>query len=424
MRRHLHFDCFSGISGDMTLAAMIELGAPEETLRSALDSLDLPGRLVVSRVDRQGFAATKVDVETPAENTHRHLRHILEILDRAAITRPARELAERMFRRLAEAEARCHGTTVEKVHFHEVGAVDSIFDFVGVAVAFDWLGPERVTSTPVPTGSGWVTCEHGRIPVPAPAVVELLTGVPLATSPARGELTTPTGAAILAAAVDEFVESPPLTVRRVGLGAGSRDLERQPNLLRLLWGESADAAKSTDADGAAGTPAASVLTTSTKGDDRYADSVWQLETNIDDQSPEIIGHCFDLLLAAGALDVYAIPIHMKKSRLGTLLTALCDDERLARIEATIFRETGTFGIRKRRVGRSTLARRHVEVATDWGTVRGKLGWNHDVRVASPEYEDCARIAREHGVALRDVYRQAARALDERIESPSPAEATS
>jgi len=269
---------------------------------------------------------------------------------------------------------------LEKVHFHEVGALDSLADIAGAAIGLDLLGAERFTSRSVPTGSGMVQCAHGLMPIPAPGTAELLKGVPLAASPIKAELTTPTGAAILTTVVREWTDQPVMTVERIGHGAGRRDFPDQPNLLRLFVGTTE-------------TPAES-------------DQVWVLETNLDDLPAEVIGYCYELLLAAGALDVFSTPIFMKKNRPGVLLSVLAAEGVRAAVEAILFRETGTFGIRRHLVQRHKLRRRACTVTTPWGPVQGKLGWlEGGPQVFTPEYEDCARVARQHGVALREVYVQ-------------------
>lgn len=382
MARQLHFDCFSGISGDMALGALLDLGVPEGVVQEVLATLGLEGRLVVEKTRKAGFAATRVTVETPQQHAHRHLSHILKILDQGTMTEGARSLAKEMFEKLGEAEAASHGIPIQKVHFHEVGAVDSIFDFVGVAVAIDWLKPDKVTCRPVPTGNGWVQCDHGNLPVPAPAVARLLAGIPLASSPISSELTTPTGAAIVATLAREFIEFPSCTIEAVGVGAGTRDFAEQPNVLRVILGVTEPSA--------------------------VEDRVWQLETNLDDATAETVGYCLERLFEAGALDVFASAIQMKKNRPGVMLTVLCQESEVPTMERIVFRETGTFGIRKFPVQRSKLSRESRAVDSPWGPVQGKLGWNQEVRIFTPEYEDCARIAREHGVALRQVYREVLR----------------
>ncbi len=384
--RAVHFDCFSGASGDMTLAALLDAGVDASAVRAGLDSLGLPITLHVEKVRKGGFAATRVVVDAPEEHEHRHLPDVEAILARGRLTAPQLDLARRIFRRLAEAEAAVHGIAVDRVHFHEVGALDSIADVAGVAIALDLLGAERVTSRPVPTGSGMVKCAHGMMPVPAPATAELLRGVPLAATSIKGELTTPTGAAILATVVQEWVEAPAMTVERIGVGAGTRDLLEQPNVLRLFVGQASPGCQPGGANPA------------------ERDQVWMLETNLDDVSPEVIGYCFEELFSAGALDVFTVPIQMKKHRPGVLLSVLAPEAALAKLESILFRETGTLGIRRSAFERHKMQREAVTVETPWGPVKGKRGWRDGgPDVFSPEYEDCARVARQHGVPLREVY---------------------
>ncbi len=385
--RVAHFDCFSGISGDMTLAALLDAGVDAGAIRSGLDSLGLPIRLEVEKVRKGGFAATYVHVEAPEEENHRFLPQVEDILGRGSLTDRQRDLALRIFRRLAEAEAAAHGLPLDRVHFHEVGALDSIADIAGVAIGLDLLGVEKITSRSVPTGSGMVKCAHGLMPIPAPGTAELLKGLPLAPSAVKAELTTPTGAAILATVVQEWIEQPVMTVERIGHGAGRREFAEQPNLLRLFVGTVETLAAS--------------------------DRVWMLETNLDDLPAEVIGYCYDLLLAAGALDVFSTPIFMKKNRPGVLLSVLAAEAALPALEEILFRETSTFGIRRYPVSRHKLNRRPHTVSTRWGPVQGKLGWLEGrAPVFAPEYEDCARVARQHGVALREVHAQAKQAYQQ------------
>jgi pyridinium-3,5-bisthiocarboxylic acid mononucleotide nickel chelatase len=378
--RTLHFDCFSGISGDMTLAALFDAGVDPNPVIAALDSLGLPITVEIEKVKRNGIAATYVNVVAPDQEDYRFLPDVEAILAKGSLTAGQRELALKIFHKLAEAEAAVHGMPVEKVHFHEVGALDSIADIAGFAVAFTMLGVERVTCRSVPPGSGTVKCAHGLMPVPAPATAMLLRGMPLASAPVTGELVTPTGAAILATVVTEFTDQPEMTIERIGCGAGKRNPIEQPNILRVFIGESAAKAGAGETD-----------------------TVVVLETNLDDVSPEIIGYCFERLFAAGALDVFAVPIQMKKNRPGVLITVLAEPRDVAALETILFRETGTFGVRRHQVSRNKLNREQVTVATPWGPVRAKKGWRGTFAIVTPEYEDCARVAREHGVALREVY---------------------
>jgi uncharacterized protein (TIGR00299 family) protein len=400
-----HFDCFSGISGDMTLAALIDAGVDAEAIRQAIASLGLPIHVEIEKVRKGGFAATFVRIEAQEEKSHRFLPEVEDIIGRSSLTDRQQQLARKIFRRLAEAEAVVHALPIEKVHFHEVGALDSIADIVGAAVGLDLLGAERYTSRSVPTGTGTVQCAHGLMPIPAPGTAELLKGVPLASSSIKAELTTPTGAAILTTIVREcskpaeqpWVESPVMTVERIGHGAGRRDFPEQPNLLRLFVGT------------------AIVPSPQRQRGDLDSDQVWVLETNLDDLPAEVIGYCYDLLFAAGALDVFSIPIFMKKNRPGVLLSVIAPEEVLPALEEILFRETNTFGIRRYPVDRHKLQRRAVAVKTPWGPIQGKLGWT-DGRPAifTPEYEDCARVARQNGVPLREVYQQARTAFAEQL----------
>jgi uncharacterized protein (TIGR00299 family) protein len=382
--RIAYLDCFSGISGDMTLGALVDAGVDPGAIQGAVAGLGLPAELTFETVSRRGFRATHARVTAPVEHVHRHLHHIEKIIAAAALEPAAAELARRIFRRLGEAEARSHGIPIEKVHFHEVGAVDSIVDIVGSAVGFTLLGVDRVCSRAVPTGSGWVQGAHGRMPVPAPATAELLKGIPVESTTITMELTTPTGAAIVASLATQFGPMPPMTIQAIGLGAGTRDLEAQPNVLRLFVGEA----------------------TSALG----ADQVWVLETNLDDLPGEVVGYTTARLLEAGALDVFLTPVLMKKNRPGQVVTVLCDEPRIPELEAILFRETTTLGIRRYSVQRRKLERAAAQVETPLGTVQGKLGWLPGQEPAfSPEFDACARIARAQGIPLREVYRAAAEA---------------
>jgi uncharacterized protein (TIGR00299 family) protein len=383
--RVAHFDCFSGISGDMVLGAVIDAGVPADAIRAALASLGLPITLEIERVKRNGIAATKVNVVAPDQEDYRFLPDVEAIIARGQLTDRQRELALAIFRKLAVAEAAVHGMPLERVHFHEVGALDSIADIIGSAVGLDLLGAAKFTSRPVPPGSGSVKCAHGLMPVPAPATAELLKGVPLAASAVKGELTTPTGAAILTTVVGEYTDSPVLTVSAIGRGAGTKDFFEQPNILRLFVGEAS----------AHGRPPV--------GADE-CDTVWVLETNLDDVPAEVMGYCVEALFAAGALDVFSVPVQMKKNRPGVLLSVLADAGAVPALEAILFRETGTFGVRRHRAERSKLRRETVAVRTQWGEVKAKRGWRGDgFEILTPEYEDCARVARQHQVPLRVVY---------------------
>jgi uncharacterized protein (TIGR00299 family) protein len=367
----------------MMLGALVDAGADLAAIQSGIDSLGLPScRLEAQEVKKKGFRALKVNVIHEPEHKHRHLHHITAMIDASCLSPPQKDLATRIFTRLAEAEAKVHGTTIQKVHFHEVGAVDSIADVVGSAIGLDLLGVERLICSPVPTGSGFVEIAHGRVSIPAPATAELLQGVPLAPSAVQAELTTPTGAAIVATAAASFGPLPAMRIERIGYGAGTRDLETQANLLRLIVGHTDEAFES--------------------------DQVWMLETNLDDVSGEVIGHTTALLMDAGALDVYTTAIQMKKNRPAIMLSVICQADDVLRLEEIFFRETATLGVRRWPASRHKLRREACQVETLWGPIAGKLaiGAGGATRF-SPEYEDCRRVAVEHQVPLAEVY-QAAR----------------
>lgn len=392
--RIAYFDCFSGASGDMILGACLNAGLDLEELRRELAGLSVSGYdLKAEVVRKQGFAATQFDVQIDAtvDKPHRHLKHIREILDGSDLPQLVKNRALAIFMRLAQAEAEVHGTTIEKVHFHEVGAIDAIVDIVGACVALERLGIKKIYCSPIPTGSGTLECEHGIMPVPAPATAALLKGVPLAVCDEPGEMTTPTGAAILTTLAAGYGPMPPMTIERIGVGAGRREGKTRPNILRVLIGELSDA------------PAVPAVA----GDE--TDEVVVLETNLDDVSGEVIGYVYDRLFEAGALDVFTSPIYMKKNRPGTLLTVLAAPELRDRLEAILFAETPTLGIRGYTARRSKLSRDVESVETPGGTIRIKVGRRGgQVVSASPEFEDCRRAARESGRALIDVMDEAMR----------------
>jgi len=372
----------------MMLGALVDTGVDLEPIQAGIASLGLANcRLVAREVKRKGFRATKVDVEHDPEHAHRHLHHITDMIDGSDLTDRQKDLARRIFQRLADAEAKVHGTTVQKVHFHEVGAVDSIADIVGSAIGFDLLAVDRVHCSPIPTGFGSIQIAHGRVSVPAPATAELLQGIPLAPSRIESELTTPTGAAIVATVADEFGHLPVMRVDRVGYGAGTRDFDEQANVARLFVGQSDEPVES--------------------------DQIWMLETNLDDVSGEVIGYTTQQLLDAGALDVYTTAIQMKKNRPAVMLSVICQAEHTERLEGILFRETTTLGIRRWPVGRHKLQRRAVAVETPWGKIDGKLARVGDQHRFSPEYEACRQVAAAHGVPLKDVYEAAQNAYSER-----------
>ena len=376
--RVAYFDCFSGIAGDMTLAALTDAGVDPKAIQAAVASLGLPCELTFETVHRGGFRANYAKVVAPVEHVHRHLHHIEAIIDKSTLSPRQNDMAKRIFRKLGEAEAKAHGIELKKVHFHEVGAVDSIVDIVGAAVGLDLLGVDRIEASPVPTGTGWVKAAHGKMSLPAPATAELLKGIPIASTTIDKELTTPTGAAILATLAEAFGPMPSMTIEAIGLGAGTRELADQANILRLFVGK-------------ADIPPAS-------------DRVWVLETNLDDLPGEIVGYATTQLMAAGALDAFVTPIQMKKNRPGVMITVLCSEAAIGLMEEVLFRETTTLGIRRYPVSRHKLKREAAEVETAFGAVKGKLGWLEGrPPTFSPEYEDCARVAQESGAPLREVY---------------------
>lgn len=374
--RALHFDCFSGISGDMTLGAMLDLGLDPQLFHLLLQSFGLPIQLEVEKVKRNGIQATKATIQAEDQTRHRFLPDITQILRTSSLTPSQLELALGIFHVLGEAEALSHGIPLEKVHFHEVGALDSIADIACAALAIDTLQVSRITCRSVPPGSGTVKCDHGIMPVPAPAVSHLLKGVPLAAAVVKGELVTPTGAAILKRCVHEFIDQPAMTIQQIGCGAGSRDFWEQPNILRLFLGETASSS---------------------------TDRVWVMETNLDDVPAEWIGYTIIRLLESGALDVYTQPLQMKKGRPGTLLGVIAPEGVRLALEKIIFEETGTFGIRRYECLRTTLQREICTVETPYGPIKAKVGWQNGVKILSPEYEDCVRIAQMHQIPLREVY---------------------
>ncbi|VTR98245.1 nickel pincer cofactor biosynthesis protein LarC [Tuwongella immobilis] len=381
--RVAHFDCFSGISGDMTLGALIDAGVPSEIIADGLASLGLPIRMTVERQKRNGLVGTRVLIVAPDEESHRYLPDIEAILSKGKLTEAQFQLAMRIFRRLGEAEAAAHGVPIEKVHFHEVGALDSIADIAGAAIGLDWLKIDRFTSRSVPPGSGTVKCAHGIMPIPTPATARLLVGVPMATSVVKGELTTPTGAAILTTVVSQYTDSPQMTIDAIGYGAGYKDFWEQPNLLRLLIGTAPD---------------------HSPGESPEQDRIWLLETNLDDLPAEILSYCSDRLFQAGAVDVFSTPITMKKSRPGILFSVLVPPQAVAACETILFEETGTFGIRRVPVERTILQREIVTVQTPYGPLTAKRGFrSNGFSILTPEFESAAQLAQQHQVPLRLIY---------------------
>jgi uncharacterized protein (TIGR00299 family) protein len=400
----VYFDCFSGISGDMVLGAFLDAGLPIDDLRAALGSLAVSGFGIGSeRVLRAGVSATRFVVqgehgehghahghahehehEHEHGHEHRSLKEIRSLIDGSALSPAGRDRAKAMFQRLAEAEARIHDMPVDDVHLHEVGALDSIIDIVGAVFAMEWAGADRVVCSPLNVGGGMVHSAHGLIPVPAPATLALLGDAPVYGGTVQKELVTPTGALIATAYADAFGPVPAMSIDRVGYGAGMRDNPGTPNVLRVLMGRASDRPE--------------------------AERVVVIECEIDDMNPQLFGTAMERLYAAGALEVFYVPVQMKKNRPGTLLTVVAAPERRAALADIVFRETTTIGLRFQEVERECLRREIIAVETPLGPVRVKLAWR-DGRVvnAVPEFEDCAALSRAHNVAVKDVQAMAVQA---------------
>jgi pyridinium-3,5-bisthiocarboxylic acid mononucleotide nickel chelatase len=391
-----YFDCFSGISGDMVLGALVDAGAALGQIEQELRKLKLDGwKISAQKVQRRAIFATHVKVEASEHHHHRGLSVILRMIDEAKLAPRAAERATKIFTRLGEAEARVHQVPVEKVHFHEVGAVDSIIDIVGAAIGFEVLGIDEFACSALDVGAGQVKTAHGLLPVPAPATADLLRGAPAYSSGILRELVTPTGAAIATTLSTRYAEMPRMTLRTVGYGAGTADLAEKPNVLRLLVGD----------------------TSVSEAGEYWGAPVTVIETNVDDMSPQIYGYFAERALAAGALDVFSTPAQMKKNRPGLLVTVLCDAEKVSPLIDLLFRETTTIGVRTYEVRRKTLEKELVPVETAFGSVHMKLSrMNGSPLNATPEYEDCKRIAAERNVPLKEVIAAAAFEFQKRSET--------
>jgi len=383
-----YFDCFSGISGDMTLGALLDAGLPLDHLRRELQALDVPGwDLSAEKVWKNGMAATYVKVPIANAQTHRSLTAILEIIETSRLAANVKQQASAIFRKLGEAEAAVHDVPLEKIHFHEVGAIDAIVDIVGACIGFSALGIESFACSPLNIGGGTAKMAHGVLPVPAPATARLLLGKPTYSTGIQKEFVTPTGAAIVATLCTHFGPQPPMTVTSIGYGAGTADLEGQPNVLRLMIGEAA-------------TQHAAVT----------SETIRVLEANLDDMNPQIYGYFLEKALAAGALDVFSTPVQMKKNRPGMLVTVLCKPEEESKFQDMFFAETTTLGVRSYSAERRILARHWEIVHTHFGDVRIKVSrLNGHVRQASPEFEDCRKLAEAQNVPLQRVMDEAIRA---------------
>ena len=417
--RIAYLDCFSGISGDMFLGALLDAGVPLELFQKTVADLNIGASLELSRVDRAGISAAKLDVvvngekDVPREefwtdhrggDSHQHdrphdhhndrqLSAILRILAAAPVSGSAKRTASEIFSALGAAEAKVHNVGIEDVHFHEVGAADAIVDILCAAVGADALGVDQFVSSSLNVGGGTVACSHGVAPVPAPATLELLRGAPIYAGDIQKELVTPTGAAIVKVLVSSFGPRPMMTTEKIGYGAGARDFPRHANVLRLSVGETA----------------AATFTAGRAGASQAEEDLAILETNLDDLNPQLIGYLVDLALAEGALDVFTTAVQMKKNRPGTLLTVLARPEQEEKLRGLLFRESSTMGIRTRHEKRHALSRRHEAVITRWGEVRMKIAnLNGTMSQCAPEYEDCRRIAIEHRVPLKTVMQEAIR----------------
>jgi len=379
----VYFDCFSGISGDMTLGALVDAGVSIDVLRTELDKLNLPGYEVkAEKVKRSGIAATKVHVVIDQKNQmSRHLSDILKIIEASTLSSAVKEKSSRIFKRLADAEAKVHGTTPDKIHFHEVGAVDAIVDIVGSVIGLELLGVMHITASAINVGSGTIQSAHGVLPLPAPATVELLAGIPVYQSGPQFELATPTGAVIISTLGSSFGQMPPMKVDRVAYGAGGHEFPGMPNVLRLMIGQ----------------PVAGY----------EEDTSIVIETNIDDMNPQVYDYLIEKLMQQGAHDVYLTPIIMKKGRPAILLSVLTDRTKSDAVLDTIFRETTSIGVRIQEVGRKKLTREIQVLDTMYGKVRIKISrQGNEILSATPEYEDCKRIAEEKQLPLKQVIEEA------------------
>jgi uncharacterized protein (TIGR00299 family) protein len=373
-----YFDCFAGAGGDMICAAMLDAGLDGEFLKEQLATLGLKDlKIKIEKAKRGSLSAQRFIPEAPEQHHHRNLEQITQIINKSKITEKAKQLAIKIFNKLAEAEAKIHGKNPEDIHFHEVGAIDSIVDIVSASVGMIKLGIEKVYSSPISVGGGTVKCAHGMLPVPAPATAELIKGVPVVSGPKQVELLTPTAAAILTTIVDEFVPLPAMHVESIGYGAGTMDFDEFPNVLRLFIGKTKREAT--------------------------VDTVCLLETNIDDTSGELIGAVTTQLLERGALDVYTCAISMKHNRPAVKISVICEIKDSAMLEQILFEQAMTLGIRKQIISRSKLERDFVEVETEFGTIKVKIGLSEGKIVSyKPEFSDCLEASKKHEVPVKAV----------------------
>ncbi len=382
--RAAYFDCFSGIGGDMVLGALVDLGLPVEKLKSELHKLNLfDYQIEAKKVAKRGILSTQIKIRVKEGKKERKLEDILSILDKSKLEEKVKERSRAIFTRLASVEAKIHGKDVQKVHFHELGGLDTIIDVVGAVAGMKYLGVEKVYSSPLPLGRGFIKCAHGILPVPAPATLELLKEVPVYGSDIEAELVTPTGAAIIISLTKDFGEMPPMKIDHIGYGAGERDLPI-PNLLRVSIGVIRKAYEE--------------------------DVVSLIQTNIDDMNPEFYEHIVDRLFHEGALDVFLTPIQMKRTRPATMLSVIADQEKMEKMLEIIFNETTTLGVRISKIKRRKLNRENRKVSTKYGKIEVKIG-KHDgiVKNISPSYEECRKIATHLKIPLKGVYQEAKQA---------------
>jgi uncharacterized protein (TIGR00299 family) protein len=384
-----YFDCFSGISGDMILGALIDLGVPIEWLKDQLHQIPLADfDIAANPVQRHGIRATSVSVTCLDDKSSRNYAKIRSLIEKSPLTDTVKSTSLHIFKRLAEAEARIHDCSVDQVHFHEVGGVDAIVDIAGAVLGVDYLGIKKIIASQIPLGKGFITCSHGRLPVPAPATLGILEGAPVYGTNIPHELVTPTGAAIIRSLARSFESMPAMVIGRIGYGAGQRDLEERPNLLRIILAAEVEA-------------------------NLQEEEISVIETCIDDMNPELCGHLMDRLFEDGALDVYWIPVYMKKNRPGTMLQVLCKDDSRDRLVDRVLMETTSIGIRHYRAQRRLLRREQLEVQTRFGVIPVKR--IQDPRGQTrlvPEYEVCRKIALEQNIPLRRVYDTIIRETDE------------
>jgi len=385
MIKFAYFDCFSGISGNMILGSLLDAGLSLEDLQAELDKLDVSGfNIKVNRVKRQGISAMHVKVDTEETHVHRHLHHIVDILEKSSLKQRVKDDCRKIFTRLAEAEATVHNTTIDRIHFHEVGALDAIVDIVGAVAGLRKLGVEKIYVSPFSLGTGFTVCAHGKIPVPVPATVELLKDKPVRYTDIEAELVTPTGAAILSTLGDHFGVPPAMSFETIGYGAGTRELPI-PNTLRLFLGQREEEFAEYDCD-----------------------SIVVVEANIDDMNPQFYEYLFEKLFETGALDVYTMPVSMKKNRPGTVLSVLAPVELKQQVVNLILRETTTIGVRWQEMQRAKTQRVIRTVETQYGQVRIKVSrLGERIINISPEYDDCKKLAQAHpDIPLKHIYQEA------------------